>query len=48
MNHWMNYLFTGNCGHDCHVHPVYGFAPEPECPIHDRRWMLWLWKIVGK
>lgn len=24
------------CGHECHVHPTYGFVPEADCPIHDK------------
>lgn len=23
------------CGRSCHVHEVYGFVPEADCPVHD-------------
>lgn len=23
-------------GFACHFHPVYGFVPEADCPVHDR------------
>lgn len=22
-------------GYECHFHPVYGFVPEADCPVHD-------------
>ena len=24
------------CDNECHYHPVYGFVPEADCPVHDR------------
>ena len=31
------FVLTGNCLHHCHVDETYGFVPEVDCPVHDRR-----------
>ena len=25
------------CGNACHYHPRYGFVPEADCPVHDKK-----------
>lgn len=27
---------TAPSDNECHYHPVYGFVPEADCPVHDR------------
>lgn len=41
---WYNrlkFVFTGDCGHACVQSPKYGFVPEADCPVHDRRKFVW-------
>lgn len=26
---------VSECGYACHMHPVYGWVPEADCPTHD-------------
>lgn len=26
---------VSECGWACHHHPVYGWVPEADCPVHD-------------
>ena len=33
----LRYALTSNCGCACGYVEPYGFVPEAECPIHDRR-----------
>lgn len=28
-------LTSEACGRECHWHPVYGWVPEADCPVHD-------------